>query len=191
MEDKDNTEDELYSKDELNELFKNGTTSLPEKKPRKKRADANANVEEVILDEEQANNIISISHSQFLKLKPKKERTSKQKEQTNKIVDLRKKALKEKKEEEEKKLEERTIKVKVLPKRTRKPKEKVEKPIYKVEEDEEEGDDEEEDKPVKKFQSRKPRLAPEIEEKIQQIEEINNAISTLQFAPRKGGFRRF
>lgn len=183
-----NSEDELYTKNELNELFESGTKTLPEKKIRKKRFDANSNVEEVILDEEQANNIISISHTQFLKLKPKKERTPKQKEQTKKIVDLRKKALKDQKEEEEKQIEERTIKVKVLPKRIRKPKEKVVKPIYKIiEEDDEES---EEDIPIKKFQSRKPRLTPEIEEKIQQIEEITNVINTLQFAPKRG-FRRF
>lgn len=137
-----------------------------EKKERKKNANRNDNVGEVLLDPEILSNI-KISQNQLKKLKPKKPRSEKQIESAKRLVDLRK----------QKAEEERALKLKVAETRkyTRKPKPEPEP--------ETDYESEEEVKPKKtSFQARKPKLEDEVEEKVQKLQTINSMINNPFYA---------
>lgn len=137
-----------------------------EKKERKKNANRNDNVGEVLLDPEILSTI-KISQNQLKKLKPKKPRSEKQIESAKRLVDLRK----------QKAEEERALKLKVAETRkyTRKPKPEPEP--------ETDYESEEEVKPKKtSFQARKPKLEDEVEEKVQKLQTINSMINNPFYA---------
>lgn len=144
-----------------------------EKKERKKNANRNDNVGEVLLDPEILSTI-KISQNQLKKLKPKKPRSEKQIESAKRLVDLRK----------QKAEEERALKLKVAETRkyTRKPKPEPEP--------ETDYESEEEVKPKKtSFQARKPKLEDEVEEKVQKLQTINSMINNpyyLQIMKSRG-----
>jgi hypothetical protein len=137
-----------------------------EKKERKKNANRNENIGEIIADPEILNKI-TLSQRQLKMLKPKKERTEKQKEQFKKVLDIR----------NQKREEEKAIKLKVAEKRVYKKKPKPEP------ESEPESEPEEEVKPKSRgFQARKPKLDDEVEEKVEKLNHLNNMLNNPFYA---------
>ena len=134
-----------------------------EKKERKKNANRNNNVGEVLLDPEVLSKI-KISQSQLKKLKPKKERSEKQIESAKRLVDLRRQKMEK----------EKALKLQVAETRAYKKKPKPEP--------ESESESEEEVKPrkTKGFQAKKPILIDEVEDEVKEkVEKLNHINSML------------
>ena len=146
---------------------------------RKKRFDAYAGKEEIVISQEALSNLV-LTKKQITQLKreqkerdqvEKRERTEKQKQQLKEAQDKRRKQIDLRKSKDEEGITLRINKTQI-----RKVKKDFEKPLPKIKEVLV-SDDEEEVQSKPKFQAKKPNL-DDLDEKMKKLEKINSVIET-------------
>jgi hypothetical protein len=169
-----NNEQKGLTLQEVNDMVKE--YEKDQKKERKIRKDALINIKDVELDADTIRNKIVLSRAQLKQLRkeslPQKERTPKQKQQVEKLLDLRKKKLEDEKEQA-------SLRLKVADKQKKTRKKIVHERIDPNTLLDSDGEEVKEEPIIKtkSFQAKKPAFDDEIDTKVNQLNKINDVLS--------------